>query len=98
MDYKTAVCLWFENWEHFIKKTKKKLAGQRKSSYIIRDDVPDGKCPRCCFCLRPRFDLLHLLQEDRMRQDRMRPDTEDRTGRTGLDKMKHKRQNKEEKM
>lgn len=31
--------------------------------YIILDDVPEAKCPRCCFCRRPRFVLLHLLQD-----------------------------------
>ncbi|KAG7244891.1 hypothetical protein INR49_025830 [Caranx melampygus] len=38
-------------------------APRNLSSYIILEDVPDGKWPRCCFCLRPRFVLLHLLQD-----------------------------------
>lgn len=54
--------LWYER-SNFIKTRWKikKIIEKRKSSYIIRDDVPDGKCPRCCFCLRPRFVLLHRL-------------------------------------
>lgn len=31
--------------------------------YIILEDVPEPKWPRCCFCRRPRFVLLHLLQD-----------------------------------
>lgn len=36
---------------------------REKSGYIILEDVPDGKWPRCCFCRRPRFVLLHRLQD-----------------------------------
>lgn len=42
---------------------EKLKTGQDASGYIILEDVPDGKWPRCCFCLRPRFVLLHLLQD-----------------------------------
>lgn len=30
---------------------------------MILDDVPDEKWPTCCFCRRPRFVLLHRLQD-----------------------------------
>jgi len=45
----------FDFW-YFIKR-------KRGRSYIILEEVPDGKWPRCCFWRRPRFVLLHLLQD-----------------------------------
>lgn len=60
---KCSLSLWYEKFDssYFVKTWGKR----KKSSYIILEDVPDGKWPRCCFCLRLCFVLLHLLQDTR---------------------------------